>query len=43
VPQAPAPAGNAGGIVVAMLVSILVLIALAGSVVALIRHSSEEE
>lgn len=43
VPQAPAPAGNTGGIVVAMLVSILVLIALAGSVVALIRHSSDEE
>lgn len=41
--QAPASTGNPGGIVVAMLVSILVLIALVGSVLALIRHSSEDD
>lgn len=52
VPQTPVPAPtpaspsevvNPGGVVVALLVSILVVIALVGSVVALIRHSSEED
>jgi hypothetical protein len=52
VPQVPVPAPaptpqteavNPSGVVVALLVSILVVIALVGSVVALIRHSSEED
>lgn len=52
VPQTPVPTPttaspsdgvNPGGVVVALLVSILVVIALVGSVVALIRHSSEED
>jgi hypothetical protein len=45
---APAPtpqneAVNPSGVVVALLVSILVVIALVGSVVALIRHYSDED
>lgn len=52
VPQVPVPAPaptpqneavNPSGVVVALLVSILVVIALVGSVVALIRHSSDED
>lgn len=42
-PASPAPGVNPGGVVVALLVSIVVVIALVGSVVALIRHSSEED